>query len=242
MASRPRYPGQIRQVSTVFFLDLPAEIQTDVATCLKFRLERIHNITDGEAIWPDDVRELLSTLNPKLPLLLVDTALLVKAHREIYEDKLIEYFEVWETGEAKFPPVVIDSESEEVLCEGGHRSFSAFEAGVKAIEAVDVASIDAKLISSLLPRTYKITLTKDAEKQYVKLNKGLQRKIDELIARLHDWPEVSGAIPLWGPAKGHIRLKSQDWRVIFHVDEAGREIFIDKIANRRDAYEEYHHD
>jgi len=242
MASRPRYPGQIRQISAIPFLSLPAEIQGDVAVCLKSRLERIHNITDGEAIWAGDIQDLLSTLNPKLPLLLVDTSLLVQAKRELHEDKVIEYFEVWETGEARFPPVVIDSESEEVLCEGGHRSFSAFEAGIKAIEAVDVASIDAKLVASLLPRSYKITMTQDAEKQYVKLNKGIQRKIDELLERLHNWPEVSGAIPLWGPAKGHFRLKTQDWRVIFHVDEAEHEVLIDKIANRRDAYEEYHHD
>jgi len=172
----------------------------------------------------------------------VDTTLLVRAERELDEDKLIEYFGVWETGEARFPPVVIDSESEEVLCEGGHRSFSAFEAGIKAIEAVDVASIDAKLVSSLLPRSYKITLSQDAEKQYVKLNKGVQRKIDELLDRLHDWPEVSGAIALWGKAKGHFRMKTQDWRVIFHVNQADQEILVDKIANRRDAYEEYHYD
>jgi len=46
-----RYPGQIRQISAIFFIDLPAEIQADVAVCLKSRLERIHNISDAEAIW-----------------------------------------------------------------------------------------------------------------------------------------------------------------------------------------------
>lgn len=241
MAAR-RWAKQIRQVATINFLDLPPEIQTDVAVCMKARLERIHNIGEEGAGAPftDDVHDLLTSLNPKIPLFLADTALLTRAPRELYEDKILEYWAVWETGEARFPPVVIDSESDEILCEGGHRAFSAREAGVKEIEAVDVSALDAGLIYKSLPKVYTISMSPEADRDYAKLQKSIRQKIDELIDRLRDWPQVSGVVALWGPAKGHYRVKTMDWRVIFHVDESSRTVVIDKIANRKEAYGEYH--
>lgn len=238
MAARRGRP--IRQIGVVRFLKLPEEIQTDIAVCMKERLERIYNIEDGEAVWTDDLRNLLVSMNPELPLLLVQTWLLVQADREVYENVVAEYKAIWESGQAHFPPVVIDSESEEVLCEGGHRSFSAHQAGIKEIEAVDVAAIDAEAISKKLPHPYKIDFGPDAEREYVDLQKNIQARIDELIDRLRDWPQVSGVVALWGPAKGHFRVKTQDWRVIFHVDEPAHTVIIDKIANRKEAYEDFH--
>ena len=238
MAARRARP--IRQVGVVRFLALPEEIQTDIAVCMKQRLERIYNIDDGEAIWTDDLRALLDSMNPELPILMVQTWLLVQAGRELHDDVVAEYKAIWESGQAQFPPVVIDSESEEVLCEGGHRSFSAHQAGIKEIEAVDVAALDVEAISKKLPHPYKIDFGPEAEREYVDLQKNVQNRIDELIARLRHWPEVSGVVALWGPAKGHFRMKTQDWRVIFHVDEPSHMVIIDKIANRKEAYDDFH--
>lgn len=238
MAARRAKP--IRQVGVVRFLALPEEIQTDIAVCMKQRLERIYNIEDGEAIWTDDLRELLVSMNPELPILMVQTWLLVQAGREVYDDVVAEYKAIWESGQAHFPPVVIDSESEEVLCEGAHRSFSAHQAGIKEIEAVDVAALDVEAIGKKLPHPYKIDFGPEAEREYVELQKNVQNKIDELIERLRRWPEVSGVVALWGPAKGHFRMKTQDWRVIFHVDESAHTVIIDKIANRKEAYDDFH--
>lgn len=239
MAS-PHRKRPIRQVAVVHFLDLPEEVQTDIAVCMKQRLERVYNIEDAGAIWMDDLRELLIQLNPKLPLVMVETWLLVQTDRTLHEDKIIEYMIVWESGKAKFPPVVIDSDSDEVLCEGGHRAFSAFQSEIKEIEAVDVAALDAAFVMKSLPKAYQVSLTQEAERQYVDLNKGVQRKVDEILDRLRDWPQVSGVVALWGDAKGHYRMKTMDWRVIFHVDEGAKIVVIDSISHRKDAYGQFH--
>lgn len=236
----PRRKMPIRQVGTLHYLDLPPEIQRDVALCMKERLERIHKIPDTGEVWTDNLQELFAQLNPLVPIVMVETWLLVQAERETYEEKVLEYMEVWESGKAKFPPVVIDSETEEILCEGGHRSFSAYEAGIKEIEAVDIAALDATFILKSLPRSYQVSLTPAAERQYTDLNKGVQAKIDELLNRLRDWPEVSGVVPLWGHAKGHYRVKTMDWRVIFHVDEGSSTVIVDAISHRKDAYDQFH--
>jgi mRNA-degrading endonuclease RelE of RelBE toxin-antitoxin system len=239
-----RHTRQIRQIGIVQFLDLPPEIQGDVTSCLVHRLNRIFEThvsiarLDGP---PYDVRELLESINPPLPLVMVDTALLVQTNREINPDVLSEYRGVWESDTADFPPVVIDSEDPEgVLCEGGHRSFSAFEAGVKAIRAVDVSAIDTGFVKRSLPIPYRVLLSDGAEHEYSKLVKGDQRLVSALLDRLSNWPEVSGVTALWGPGHGHFRVKTRGWRVIFHVDEAEKAVIVDKIAPRATAYEEYH--
>jgi len=236
----PRRKKPIRQIAVIHFLDLPQEIQTDVSVCMKERLDRIYNIQDAEAISTDDLRDLLVQLNPQIPVVMAETWLLVQTERALYEEKVIDYMAVWESGEAKFPPVVIDSDSEEVLCEGGHRAFSAFHAEVKEIEAVDVAALDAAFIMKSLPQAYQISLTPEAERQYADLNKGVQVKIDDILDRLRNWPQVSGVVALWGAAKGHFRMKTLDWRVIFHVDESERLVTIDAISHRKDAYGDFH--
>lgn len=243
---KPRHARQIRQIGTVRLTDLPPEIQTDVAVCLERRIDRILNVPgtrpDEKTVWAEDILELLVPANPLLPLLLVSTALLVKTERALDDDRLAEYRAVWETGEVRFPPVVVDSEDEILLCEGGHRSFSAYQAGVKEIQAVDVAAIDLNIIKPLLPPPshYRMLLSQEAERAYTELDRGAKRQVDTLLARLEAWPEVSGAIPLWGTGHGQFRMKTRDWRVIFHVDEASHELFIDKIAHRKEAYGEYH--
>jgi mRNA-degrading endonuclease RelE of RelBE toxin-antitoxin system len=228
----------------VAFLDLPPDIQGDVASCLTHRLNRLFDdvhVSLSNMEPPYDVRELLESINPTLPLVMVDTKLLAKAERELSEDVVTEYMEVWETGEARFPPVVIDSEDEDgVLCEGGHRSFSAFRAGVPAIQAVDIAAIDATAVRRSLPLPYRIVMSPEAAREYGRLGKGDQRQIDGLLNRLTHWPEVSGASPLWGPGHGQFRMKTRGLRMVFRVDTAPWEITIDRIADRSTIYEEYH--
>lgn len=236
----PRRKRPIRQIAVIRFLDLPPEIQTDFAVCLRVRLERIYNLPEGKGIFTDDVRNFLTNLNPELPLLMVETWLLVQTERETYEDTVLEYMAVWESGEAQFPPVVIDSESDEVLCEGGHRSLSASLANIKEIEAVDVASIDPASIMKELPTAYQVRLTSEADRQYRELNKGIRERVDELLDRLREWPQVSGVVALWGTAKGHFRIKTGDWRVVFHVDEGVKTVWVDSISHRKDAYDQFH--
>lgn len=137
-----------RKVYQIEFTLLPGDTQNDVAICLAARLRRDttgQRDLDGDGknyIYPDEVRAALERLNPRVWILMVKTKALVAAPREVYDDPFLEYKAGWESGAAAFPPVVIDSTDEILLCEGGHRSFSAHAAGVREIEAVDVGDID----------------------------------------------------------------------------------------------------
>ena len=63
----------------------------------------------------------------------------------------------------------------------------------------------------------------------------LQRVL-KAIARLEQWPNVSGAKPLRGDLSGHYRLRVGDWRVVFRVE--GTDALVVGIAHRKDIYED----
>lgn len=64
----------------------------------------------------------------------------------------------------------------------------------------------------------------------------------EIFGRLTAWPQVSGAIPLFGKgfAPNKFRMKTWDWRVEFLVNPAVREITIVRIGHRDSFYDVYH--
>src|SRR3989337_1150800 len=100
-----RHAGQIKQIGIVKFLDLPPEIQGDVTSCLVHRLNRIFetHVSISHLNPPYDVQALLEALNPPLPLVMVDTELLIQTERELNEEVVEEYREVWESDVASFP-------------------------------------------------------------------------------------------------------------------------------------------
>jgi mRNA-degrading endonuclease RelE of RelBE toxin-antitoxin system len=66
---------------------------------------------------------------------------------------------------------------------------------------------------------------------------GIQIRIDQIVARVRNWPNVSGAKPLRGPLKGAYRIRTGGYRVLFSVDVAARRITLFRVADRRDVYE-----
>ena len=56
-----------------------------------------------------------------------------------------------------------------------------------------------------------------------------------IIARLEDWPEVSGAKPLRGDLAGHYRMRTGDYRLQFHVE--GEEVVVERVGHRDGFYE-----
>ncbi|HVA47378.1 MAG TPA: hypothetical protein VNH11_13495 [Pirellulales bacterium] len=50
------------------------------------------------------------------------------------------------------------------------------------------------------------------------LPKPIKSRMVELLARLADWPDVSGAKPLRGNLAGHYRLRTGDYRLQFRVE------------------------
>jgi mRNA-degrading endonuclease RelE of RelBE toxin-antitoxin system len=81
-----------------------------------------------------------------------------------------------------------------------------------------------------------VTLERDAAKQLGDLPKPMKARMVELIARLAEWPEVSGARPLRGNMAGHYRLRTGDYRLQFRVEPG--QVVIEKVGHRDSFYDE----
>lgn len=80
-----------------------------------------------------------------------------------------------------------------------------------------------------------VELTPKAAGQAERLPKRVHQRVLALIARLEDWPEVSGVKRLSGNLAGWCRLRTGDYRIRFRVQ--GDRITVDQIGHRRDFYE-----
>jgi mRNA interferase RelE/StbE len=81
-----------------------------------------------------------------------------------------------------------------------------------------------------------VTLLYDAAMQLGDLPKPIKARIVELLVRLADWPEVSGAKPLTGKLAGHFRLRTGDYRLQFRIER--EEVLVEQIGHRDGFYEE----
>lgn len=88
----------------------------------------------------------------------------------------------------------------------------------------------------------KVIITDVAQRQYDELSANVRLLIDELIARLKDWPHVSGIRMIFGPgyAPGKFRMKTWDWRLEGLYNRPANEIKVLRIGHRDDFYDEYH--
>lgn len=80
-----------------------------------------------------------------------------------------------------------------------------------------------------------IRLTSLAEKELYALPKLIRCRVNGLLDRLEEWPDVSGAKPLRGNLAGHWRLRTGDFRVQFRP--AGEDIIIERIGHRDKFYD-----
>jgi mRNA-degrading endonuclease RelE of RelBE toxin-antitoxin system len=81
-----------------------------------------------------------------------------------------------------------------------------------------------------------VVLTPEAAGQLDSLSNPIHGRVFKLLARLEQWPAVSGAKPLTGGLVGHYRLRTGDYRVQFHV--VGSMITVEKIGHRDGFYED----
>jgi len=79
-----------------------------------------------------------------------------------------------------------------------------------------------------------VGLTPEAVKQFTKLPRSIQPRVNNIILRLAQWPKVSGAKPLTGSLSGNFRIRTGSYRIVFHV--AGDKVIIWKIGDRKDVY------
>jgi mRNA-degrading endonuclease RelE of RelBE toxin-antitoxin system len=81
-----------------------------------------------------------------------------------------------------------------------------------------------------------VRITPSALSELSALHEPILARVNGVMERLQDWPNVSGAKPLRGSLKRSFRVRTGDWRIIFRV--AGNVLTITAISNRKDAYED----
>ena len=81
-----------------------------------------------------------------------------------------------------------------------------------------------------------VVLTADAAVQLEELSNPIHARILRLLARLENWPNVSGAKPLRGDLSGRYRLRTGDYRIQFQA--IGEMVTVEKIGHRDGFYED----
>jgi mRNA interferase RelE/StbE len=67
----------------------------------------------------------------------------------------------------------------------------------------------------------------------------MRPRINDVLIRLGNWPEVSGAKALSGDLRGNWRIRTGDFRVLFRVEEdVVSVVVVWKVGNRRDVYDD----
>ncbi len=64
----------------------------------------------------------------------------------------------------------------------------------------------------------------------------IRGRVWDVVARLEQWPAVSGAKPLAGRLAGHYRIRTGDYRVQFRVAKAV--VIVEKVGHRDGFYED----
>ena len=80
-----------------------------------------------------------------------------------------------------------------------------------------------------------VTLEAAASQQLVALPERIKARVVGIIARLENWPDVSGAKPLRRDLAGHYRLRTGDYRIQFRVE--GEEVIVERMGHRDGFYE-----
>lgn len=81
----------------------------------------------------------------------------------------------------------------------------------------------------------KVVVTDDAAEQLVALPRVIRARMMKLLARLADWPEVSGAKPLGGELAGNYRLRTGDYRLQFRIEDG--DVVVERLGHRDGFYE-----
>jgi mRNA-degrading endonuclease RelE of RelBE toxin-antitoxin system len=79
-----------------------------------------------------------------------------------------------------------------------------------------------------------VELTPEAADDFRRLPTAIKARVRDVIVRLPEWPDVSGAKPLRHTLKGAFRIRTGDYRVVF-IAKANI-VRVIRIDNRRDVY------
>jgi mRNA interferase RelE/StbE len=85
---------------------------------------------------------------------------------------------------------------------------------------------------------YQVAITALAARVFEKADAPLQRKLDRCFEQLRLDPRRHNNIKaLRGEFAGYLRFRIGDYRVVYRIDEAHRQVVVMDIAHRRDVYE-----
>ena len=85
--------------------------------------------------------------------------------------------------------------------------------------------------------TLAVRLSKEAQADFVRLDGSIQVRVRKVLARLADFPNVTGAVPLRGNRVGQFKVVvAGDWRLIF--DPRGGVVMVVEIKHRSVVYED----
>lgn len=80
-----------------------------------------------------------------------------------------------------------------------------------------------------------VKIIPQAQAEFEDLAPSVQARILKVFARLEKWPQVSGVEKLTGEWAGKCKIRTGDYRVVFHP--VGNDVVIVRIGHRRDVYE-----
>jgi len=81
----------------------------------------------------------------------------------------------------------------------------------------------------------KVTILDDALEDLDGLPSTMQERVLEVVERLEHWPQVSGVKTLTANWRGHSRIRTGDYRVVFKV--CPDRIVVVRVAHRKEVYE-----
>ena len=82
--------------------------------------------------------------------------------------------------------------------------------------------------------TYRVSIVRSAEKEYLLLPAGLQGRIKTRMLALESDPRPSGSKKL--SESNRYRIRAGDYRVVYAIDDAHKHVTILSIGHRREVY------
>jgi mRNA-degrading endonuclease RelE of RelBE toxin-antitoxin system len=81
-----------------------------------------------------------------------------------------------------------------------------------------------------------VTISPKALQELDELPRVIHGRVLDIVKRLRDWPQVSGAKPLRHDRKGRYRIRTGRYRVQFRVE--GTKVVVEQIGHRDGFYED----
>ena len=83
---------------------------------------------------------------------------------------------------------------------------------------------------------FAVRFTRPAEQDLKRIDRQFHRQIRDAIDKLKDGPRPFNSESLSGTAKGYFRLPTGEYRIVYSIDYAAREVYVTRIRHRGEVY------